>query len=454
MFSFQSYIQSSLNSIAKNYFSTNISQHILSIYRILFSGMMLLSIIRFYSKGWIEELYIQPTFFFTYDGFHWVKPLGEKGMYVLFFFMGLAAFFMMVGLFYRYASLAFFLSFTYVELIDKSNYLNHYYFVSILAFLFVLVPAHRSLSIDALIRPSLHHTHIPKWLIDVFKLQLFIVYFYAGLAKINTDWLLHALPLSIWLPPLADDVPIIGGLFRYHWMPYVFSWAGMLYDLSIAFLLLYRPMRKWAYLAVIIFHLLTALLFPIGMFPYIMIICTLIFFSEEFNEWINQRQPYTKVNKPSIAPIYLTALKWIFVLHFCIQILLPLRSHLYTGNVFWTEQGFRFSWRVMLMEKGGVCVFTVKDPSNGQEWEVWNRDYLSPNQIQQMSTQPDMIVQFAHYIRKVYQDKGIAEPLVYADCMVTLNGRRSKPFIKEGLELGQFKGRAAEIVRPQSKKAK
>ena len=38
------------------------------------------------------------------------------------------------------------------------------------------------------------------------------------------------------------------------------------------------------------------------------------------------------------------------VLFLGIQFLLPLRHLLYPGNVNWTEEGFRFAWRVMLVE--------------------------------------------------------------------------------------------------------
>ena len=44
-----------------------------------------------------------------------------------------------------------------------------------------------------------------------------------------------------------------------------------------------------AYVAVVAFHLMTALLFQIGMFPYIMILSTLIYFSPQFHEAVLAR---------------------------------------------------------------------------------------------------------------------------------------------------------------------
>ncbi len=172
----------------------------LATFRVAFGVLMLLSIVRFWSKGWIETQYIQPEYFFTYYGFDWVKPLGNPGMFILFGLMGIAALFIALGFLYRYSAIIFFLLFTYVELIDKTNYLNHYYFVSIMAFLLIWVPANASYSLDAKWGLIKSRRLVPAWSVDIFKLQLGIVYFYAGLAKLNADWLFEAMPLKMWLP--------------------------------------------------------------------------------------------------------------------------------------------------------------------------------------------------------------------------------------------------------------
>src|SRR4051812_31127435 len=218
----------------------------LAMFRILFGGMMLASILRFAGKGWIYKLYIKPVFYFSYYGFEWIKPLGDPGMYILFFIMGIAALFLMLGLFYRFSAVLFFLTFTYVELIDKTNYLNHYYFVSVVAFLLILVPAGNYFSIDTLRCPQKRNTHIPRLFILILQLQLGLVYFYAGLAKLNPDWLFDAMPLRIWLQA-HTDLPLIGSLMDKVWIAYFFSWFGAIYDLSIPFLLLFRKTRGFAY---------------------------------------------------------------------------------------------------------------------------------------------------------------------------------------------------------------
>ena len=104
--------------------------------------MLFGSIVRFWSKGWIAELYIQPRYFFPFYGFEFVKPLGPY-TYGLFAVCGLSALLVAIGLFYRVAIISLFLSFTYIELIDKSTYLNHYYFTSMVCLLLIFLPATR-----------------------------------------------------------------------------------------------------------------------------------------------------------------------------------------------------------------------------------------------------------------------------------------------------------------------
>ena len=103
---------------------------------------------------------------------------------------------------------------------------------------------------------------------------------------------------------------------------------------------------------------MTAALFQIGMFPYIMVVSTLIFFSEGFHKklWSKLLPQRKEELSPSAGGGGFTApaaLKYFFIAYFSLQILLPFRFMLYPGNLFWTEQGYRFSWRVMLMEKVG-----------------------------------------------------------------------------------------------------
>ena len=415
-------------------------------FRIMFGLMMAISIVRFWANGWIHAFYIEPEVHFTYYGFEWVTAPGPLGMYGLFGIMLASAVGIMLGWQYRVSALAFFLSFTYVELIDKTYYLNHYYFVSLIALLLCFVPAHRAFSIDMLRKRSLSAGQVPGWSILIFKLQLAIVYLYAGMAKLNAEWLFDAMPLRIWLPA-QSHLPIVGGLLSTDVAAYAFSWMGAIYDLTIVFFLSSARTRPWAYLAVIAFHMITWLLFPIGMFPFIMIVSTLIYFSPVFHTRLlaglsavlgrmSPAQPSSLLNNHAIRRVPRTV-TWFMALFFVVQVLAPWRYVLYPGDLFWTEEGYRFSWRVMLMEKAGYVVFHVKDPATGREGDVMPGDYLTPIQEKMMSTQPDMILQFAHFIEEQYRSSGIADPIVRAEAYVTLNGRGSSPFVDDHIDLTQ-----------------
>ncbi len=246
-------------------------------FRILFGALMLFGAIRFIQNGWVEKLYLEPNYFFKFYGLEWAHPFDEKGMYILMSIIIWSATMVMLGFLYRIAIITFFVSFTYLEIMDATNYLNHYYLVCLLAFLMIFLPAHRSHSVDVLLWKKIKTDRVASWTINILIFQLTVVYTCAGIAKLDYDWLFEAMPLAIWLPE-HQDIPILGYFFQFKWMAYLMSWGGAFYDLTIAYFLMLKKTRNWAYAMVVIFHLLTWMLFNIGLFPLIMIVSTLIFF--------------------------------------------------------------------------------------------------------------------------------------------------------------------------------
>nr|WP_294939051.1 HTTM domain-containing protein [uncultured Flavobacterium sp.] len=429
----------------KKYFYTTTETSTLAFFRLAFGLMMLFSIVRFLSYGWVEKMYIKPQFHFTYYGFEWVKPLGIY-TYLLFFICGISALMVAVGYKYRIAIIIFFLSFTYIELMDKTTYLNHYYFISVVSFILIFLPANAAYSIDAYKNTKLAFQRVPAWTVDILKLMLAIVYFYAGLAKLNSDWLLEAQPLKMWLP-MSGGMPVIGPFLRENWVHYFFSWSGALYDLTIPFLLLYRRTRLFGFALVVIFHVFTKMLFPIGVFPYVMIISTLVFFGSGFHSAVLQKltgwlkPDFSRfenglVKKQSFAFTDKVKLSLIGVF-IAVQLLFPFRYLLYPGELFWTEEGFRFSWRVMLMEKSGYTQFKVVDAVTKQEIHVDNSLLLTPFQEKQMGFQPDFILEYAHFLHDYYKQSGYNDPEVYVESYVALNGRLSRKYIDPTINLAK-----------------
>jgi len=407
----------------------------LAIFRIAFGLLMLYSTVRFMLRGWVREFYIDPVYHFTYLGFGWVRPLPPVGMWTVFALLTILALMIALGLFTRGSVAAFFLLFTYVELIDKTYYLNHYYFVSVMSLLMIVLPLGCKWSLDARLFPSRRADMVPAWTVYAPRLMLGLVYFYAGLAKLTPDWLFGALPLRIWLPANAG-MPVVGGFFDYLWVAYAMSWAGAAYDLTIAFLLAWRRTRPVAYLAVIGFHVMTALLFNIGVFPWVMIACTLIFFDGQDWRWLASRLNIPlSPPKPSHVRRTSPVLWGLVAVFFAWQLLMPLRHWVYPGNHLWTNEGYRFAWHVMLVEKNGSVTFRIEDPASDRFWIVYPSEHLSPQQEQQMSFQPDMIAQFAEYLAEVYTPRCDCSPSVYADTYVSLNLRPGQPIIDAAVDL-------------------
>lgn len=417
---------------------------------------MLFGTLRFISKGWVSELYIDPSFHFTYYGFDWIKVLPGNWMFLPFIVMVLSSLALILGAFYRFSAILFFVAFTYIELLDKSYYLNHYYFVSLVAFLMIFLPANRLLSVDAYRKPEIVSKKTENWTIWILRFQLGIVYFFAGIAKLNSDWLFEAQPLKIWLQAYRD-LPLVGALFTSSALAFAFSWFGCIYDLTIPFFLSSKKTRNIAYLFVIVFHLVTWILFPIGVFPWVMIFSTLIFFPAEFHQKminffqskLNLQKQFATVVQKSNKKIILSFLS----IYIVFQVLIPFRYLLYSGNLPWSEEGMRFSWRVMLMHKEGLATFYVKDRKTGGEIEIDNTKYLTNTQIDQMSTQPDFILQYANYLHEqfkdtllVYGDKKVhlKNPSIHAESFVSLNGRQSKKFVDKKYDLTQIENNLGE----------
>lgn len=428
----------------------------LVVFRILFGSMMFLSTLRFISKGWVTDLYITPNYFFTYLGFDWIKPLDEFGIYFLFGAILISSLLIAVGLFYRLGAIVFFTAFTYIELLDKTNYLNHYYFISLVAFLMMFLPANKKCALDVYFGFIGQKNKVAAWTVNIIKFQLAVVYIFAGISKLNYEWLIEAQPLTNWLKH-QTDLPLIGMFMKYEFTAYLFSWGGALFDLVIVFVLLNNRFRIYGYIMVVVFHGLTAAMFPIGVFPYVMILSTLIFFSDNFHNKIIQtiqKSIPNKLKKTAVASEELkneqpkTYTNLLISMYIFIQVLVPLRYIMYPGKLFWTEQGYRFSWRVMLIEKVGYTQFYIHEPLGQGKKLINNTQYLTPQQEKMMSTQPDMILQYAHFLRDEYSNRTFIEkngkkiklevPKVTAEVYVSLFNKGSRLFIDPEVNLSQI----------------
>ena len=384
-------------------------------------------------------------FTFRYYGFEWVHPLPEPFLSLFFvvgFLLGIA-----VALGWRFRATAplFALAFTYLFLLEKAHYLNHAYLFAWLAWLLAFTPAWREWSLDVRRDPTQWSPVTPRWSLYIFPLLMGLVYFFGGINKINYDWLIEAMPLHMWLKA-RGEMPILGPIFELEFTAYVMAWGGMLLDLLSPFMLLHRRLRWVALGLLLFFHATNHLIFNIGIFPYLSLVLTSLFFAPDwplrFVKWLARRirlvgkwRRHWVAHLAGVAPYPIT---WhlrpaALVLLVALHVFLPLRNYLFGTDVNWSEEGHRYSWRMMLRSKQGTGGYRLVDETGMEEY-VRPADSLNRKQYRKMVTHPDMILQYAHYLHDLRARQG-RQVRVYGNFRVRLNGRQMQPFIDPGVNL-------------------
>jgi vitamin K-dependent gamma-carboxylase len=403
-------------------------------FRVSFGAILLWEVLRYFYYGWIYRYFIEPKILFKYYGFEWVHSWGGDGMYFHFVALGVLALFIMVGFLYRLSAILFFLGFTYVFLLDQTRYLNHFYLIVLISFLNIFMPSGKFASVDAWLWPEQKQELTPAWPLWLMRFQLGIAYFFGGVAKLNWDWLAGE-PMRTWLAD-RTDFPLIGEVLPTEPSVYFFSYGGLFFDLLIAPLLVWKKTRLLAFFAAAGFHLFNSVLFKIGIFPWFMLLATLIFFPPEMFERMLKRalpQLYSK-RTPSPSSQPMSGLLQAFLgIYLIFQIFMPLRHFAYPGNVSWTEQGHFFSWHMKLRTKDGDLRLIASD--DRITWEIDPREYVSWRQLKKASGHPDMILQLSHAVANELRSRGHKDVKVRARARVSLNSRRPELLIDENFDL-------------------
>ncbi|MGV7221097.1 MAG: HTTM domain-containing protein [Nitrospinales bacterium] len=426
-----------------NYLTRPVDASSLSIFRFLFGIIMVWSTLKYFYRGWIKYNYIDQNFYFTYEWFHWIAPLPGNGMYWIFGFIATSALFLALGLLYRISAIIFFLSYTYVFLIDKTLYNNHYYLISLLGFLFCFTNAHGGMSVDNLwrkkFRPDTQTGNVPFWNILIFKSQIFIVYFYGGIAKINLDWL-KGEPMRHWLVKGDETPEILTRILESEFSAYFFSYGGIIFDLGIGFLLLYRKTRLFGFILLLVFNLTNNWLFTIGIFPFLMIATTVLFLEPEtprsfLQNYFSKFKSTNIYQKEKPSPYQKLAITF-FCLYLCIQILIPFRHLLYSYNTSWSEEGHYFAWRMKLRDKSNCQLgILASNPDSGNTWVITGERHISERQYKDMCKSPNLIIQYAHFLGQELKILGISNPVITVRTLVSLNFREPQPMIDPNVNL-------------------
>ncbi len=412
---------------------TKIDNSPLLIFRIFFGILIACECYGAIITGWVRQTLVEPQFTFNFIGFDGLQFLQGSGMYAYFFIMGTLGLGIALGYKYRLSIISFTVLWTGAYLMQKTAYNNHYYLLILISGIMCFFPANTYYSLDGKQNPAIK----TKWMYSYVKwiiiLQLFIVYTYAALAKIYGDWLDFSIVRILMLDKAGYYV--IGELLQQPWIHKIIGTFGILFDLLIVPALLWKPTRKWAFFAAVFFHLFNAIVFQIGIFPFLSLAFTVFFFEPETirNIFFKKKESFNS-NDVSIPSFNKTVLG-LAGAYFLVQLVLPIRHHLINDNVLWTEEGHRMSWRMMLRSRGGVGQFKVVNKTNGITTTVNLEDYLSKKQKRRIMAYPDFIWQFAHFLKKEYAQKGEVISVYLINSKVSINGKPYRAFIHPKVDL-------------------
>ena len=422
--------------IVNKFLFKHIDNSALIVFRMFFGALIFLESIGAIFTGWTRRTLVEPEFTFNFIGFDFLQALQGEWMYVHYLLMGVCGVFVMVGYKYKRSMLAFTLLWAITYFMQKSSYNNHYYFLMILSAIMVGLPAHRYASVDVIQNPSIKSISMPNWCRWVFIIQLFILYTYASIAKMYPDWLDLTVP-ELLMKGKAHYM-LVGDLLQQKIVHYMIAYGGILFDGLIIPLLLWKRTRKIAFFASIFFHLFNSIVFQVGIFPYLSLAFAVFFFDlNVIRKLFLKQKPLFLEEKIEIPP-YAAGFKTVFLIYFLIQIALPLRHHFIQDNVLWTEEGHRLSWRMMLRSKTARTNFRIIDKATKVETRIKLKDYLTNKQIRSVSSKPDVMWQFAQYLKAEYANKG-KDIEVYVRAYVSVNGRPSKQLIDPNIDLANVK---------------
>ncbi|RJE73032.1 HTTM domain-containing protein [Reichenbachiella sp. MSK19-1] len=404
------------------------------LFRILFGLLMATESFGAIGTGWIKKVFIDPEHHFPFIWVDWLHPLPGDGMYYYFVVMGIASLMVAAGYQYRWSSLALALLWTGCYFMQKSSYNNHYYLAVLLCWFMALINPHQRKSLDSRLS-GITRYDAPNWYRLFFIVQLFVMFSYAAVAKFSDSWISGDFITMKFAS--KGDYFLIGPLLIKPWFQAFVTYSGILFDALICPLLLWKRTRKMAFVGLISFNLFNSAVFQIGIFPYMVVALAIFFFDPK------QIQTTFFATSPTLNTQSHQSNRWImycFVGYFLWQIYLPLRHHHIPGDVLWTEEGHRLSWRMMLRSRYGQGLFQVHDPDTGKNYSIRQRDYLSTKQRYSVSAFPDFAWQFAQILKADYQTKGIAHPEVYfIGSKVRINRGEYAPFIDPTVDLAQAK---------------
>lgn len=417
----------------------------LGVFRLLF-GLLLMDDFHHLHEYFRLSL-VETKFLIPYEGFEWLGLLPRELISPFFYFMMVASLMFALGIYRKFNNLLLLLGFGYIFLVDVGHYNNHYYFYVLVLFLMLFVNTSWG-GIQHGVKPL----KVPYYQLVILQLQVFIVYFFGGLAKFEPDWL-NGVPMIFWTWSMSENFPLfLQEIYRMPETAIVLSYIGLLFDLLVGFALFTRRFKRPALIFILLFHLQNSIYFTIGTFPYMMIAGTILFAHPDYGEriyaafrdgwyfslkqflknkplraawnWFRTKSPKMIGNEGStFFPKPRKFVTWTLGVYFVLQVLLPFRMFLFEGKASWTGEGHLFAWRMMLVDTVEGVRYWIEDEETGERYPVAIDEYISFRQFYKMSRTPRNFLSLAHFIRDEAKANGVENPIIRMEVYKSVNER-------------------------------
>lgn len=427
------------NIFKANYWLAPIDNSQLIVFRIVFGLVVAADAFGGMATGWTYDAFIEPDFTFNFIGFEFLQIFVGKPMYILYTLFGICGLMITFGAYYRASAFGAAILWSMIYFAQKTNYNNHYYLLMLLCWVMAFMPANQYFAYDAKRKPETKSLTAPRWTILFFVVQLLIVYTYASIAKVYPGWT-KGEPFEIWFR-MKVDFPVIGGLLQSSDLHVALAYGGILFDLLVIPMLLWKPTRWLGVAASVGFHLFNSVVFQVGTFPYLMLGSLVLFFPpDQVRKWFFKSKPSVEnqtfaIEKTQKNKIIL----FVITVYFIIQILLPVRHFAFKGKVMWNEEGHRYAWRMMLRAKSGEVTFRVVNNETQEVFKVIPTEYVTIKQSWAIAIHPDMLWQFVQVLKEEYGKKGMTNISIYANSKIKINKGDYHTFIDPQYNLAKAK---------------
>ncbi|KAJ8260633.1 hypothetical protein COCON_G00163560 [Conger conger] len=425
----------------------------LGIFRFMFGLLMAVDITQERGLSHLDYKYLDGTPVCRFPLFNFLQPLPLDWMYLVYVVMFLGAVGIMLGCVHRLSCLMFISTYWYVFFLDKTAWNNHSYLYGLIGFQLSLMDANRYWSIDGLWNAKKKNAHVPLWNYTILRAQIFIVYFIAGIKKLDSDWVggysmqhlaHHWLfdPFKLILPVEMVSLLVVHG-------------GGLVLDLTAGYLLFFDATRPFAMFFVSYFHCMNSQLFSIGMFAYTMLASSPIFCYPDWpRRFFGGFPSVLKAVLPPAEPTPQSSTSCVYpetaagsadgqgpppvprplkpgrrhrlgalftLLYLSEQFFLPYSHFITQGYNNWTNGLYGYSWDMMVHTRTHQHVkITYRDGKTG------DIGYLNPGvftQTRRWKDHGDMLKQYATCLSHNLVHYNITEPQIFFDIWVSINER-------------------------------